>query len=97
MHRARTEGARDKQHLGLGLYVVEKIVTGHGGHIEVTSTRSEGTTFTVHLPRVFSPAGDLFVVYNHNIRELVDVNDRRRGYAFDSNQLLVKLQYALRY
>jgi signal transduction histidine kinase len=52
MQRARGDGARDKRHLGLGLYIVEKIVTAHGGSIEVTSTAEEGTTFTVRLPRV---------------------------------------------
>lgn len=51
MRRARSDGTRDKQHLGLGLYIVEKIVTGHRGRIEVTSIRDEGTTFSVHLPR----------------------------------------------
>ncbi len=45
----------------------------------------------------FSPLGDLFVVYNHNMRELLDPVDRIRGYGFDSNQLLVKLQYAFRF
>ena len=45
----------------------------------------------------FSPVGDLFVVYNHNVRELLDSFMVRRGYGFDSNQLLVKLQYAFRY
>jgi hypothetical protein len=38
----------------------------------------------------FHPLGDLFVVYNHNAR---DVGDRL---AFDSSQLLVKVQYAVR-
>ena len=51
MAQARGDGARDKRHLGLGLYIVEKIITAHGGSIEVTSTRSEGTTFMVRLPR----------------------------------------------
>jgi PAS domain S-box-containing protein len=37
--------------LGLGLYIVEQVVTGHGGRIEVQSTAPEGTTFRVLLPR----------------------------------------------
>ena len=45
----------------------------------------------------FSPVGDLFVVYNHNVNELLDRLDRHRGWAFASNQLLIKLQYAFRY
>lgn len=51
MQRAHGDGARDKRHLGLGLYIVERIVTAHGGTIEVTSGPDAGTTFTVHLPR----------------------------------------------
>ncbi len=58
----------------------------------------------------FSPLGDLFVVYNHNLRHDIDPAtglpstsptsldprvDRRWGLA--SNQLLVKVQYAWRY
>jgi len=38
----------------------------------------------------FDPLGDLFVVYNHNIVDLLD------RWELDSNQLLVKVQYALR-
>ena len=37
--------------LGLGLYIVERIVTAHGGTIDVTSSDQAGTTFTVRLPR----------------------------------------------
>jgi PAS domain S-box-containing protein len=37
--------------LGLGLYIVEQVVTGHGGRIEVHSTVEAGTTFRVLLPR----------------------------------------------
>ena len=51
MKQARGDGARDKNHLGLGLYIVEKIVTAHAGSIDVQSTRQHGTTFTIHLPR----------------------------------------------
>lgn len=44
----------------------------------------------------FTPTGDLFVVYNHNLRTL-DPLTRDRQLRFISNQLLVKLQYALQY
>jgi signal transduction histidine kinase len=37
--------------LGLGLYIVEQVVKGHGGRIEVTSTAESGTVFRVVLPR----------------------------------------------
>jgi signal transduction histidine kinase len=37
--------------LGLGLYIAERIVTAHRGRIDVESSESAGTTFTVHLPR----------------------------------------------
>ena len=60
----------------------------------------------------FSPLGDLFVVYNHNLRHDIDPETglpysggiqtdptRRldRRWGFASNQLLVKVQYAFRY
>jgi signal transduction histidine kinase len=37
--------------MGLGLYIVRQIVHAHGGTIEVASSESAGTTFTVRLPR----------------------------------------------
>ena len=36
--------------LGLGLYIAKKIVTAHGGTIEVQSSDDEGTTFVARLP-----------------------------------------------
>ena len=45
----------------------------------------------------FSPSGELFVVYNHNIRELLPTPGVPREWRFDSNQLLVKVQYDWRY
>jgi len=48
--------ARDAGHLGLGLYIANAIVVGHGGHIEVDSSDERGTTFTIHLP-VTRPGG----------------------------------------
>ena len=47
-----------------------------------------GTNTRMHW--TFRPVGDLFVVYNHNIRSIVD------RWRLDSNQLLVKLQYSWR-
>lgn len=44
----------------------------------------------------FNPLGDLFVVYNHNLRTRNPAT-RDRELVFESNQLLVKLQYAYRY
>ncbi|MCP3104759.1 PAS domain S-box protein [Myxococcus sp. K15C18031901] len=40
--------------LGLGLYIVEQVVKGHGGHIDVRSTAEAGTAFRVTLPRVLA-------------------------------------------
>lgn len=37
--------------LGLGLYIVERIVTAHGGSMHVESSSDGGTFFTMRLPR----------------------------------------------
>jgi phosphoserine phosphatase RsbU/P len=36
--------------VGLGLYIVEQIVLGHGGTVDVESSPARGTTFRVRLP-----------------------------------------------
>jgi signal transduction histidine kinase len=51
MKQSRSHGARDRRHLGLGLYIVDKIVRAHLGSVAVQSSREHGTTFTMHLPR----------------------------------------------
>ena len=43
--------SRTGQHLGLGLYIVDKIADAHGGAVEVQSSEERGTTFTMRLPR----------------------------------------------
>ena len=49
--RGDTPPAHDSGSLGLGLYIANEIVKGHGGRIDVESSEPGGTTFTVHLPR----------------------------------------------
>lgn len=41
----------DGSSLGLGLYIASTIAQGHRGTISVSSSETEGTTFTVTLPR----------------------------------------------
>ena len=53
-------------------------------------TDSDSVGVNTRLRWTFRPVGDLFVVYNHNVRSLVE------RWQLDSNQLLVKLQYAWR-
>ncbi len=53
-----------------------------------TDSRSIGTN--TRLRWTFRPVADLFVVYNQNVRSILD------RWRLDSNQLLVKLQYAFR-
>ena len=45
------QGSRKREGLGLGLYIVQAAVVGHGGTVEVTSDATTGTTFHVRLPR----------------------------------------------
>ena len=52
-------------------------------------SQSFGTN--TRLRWTFRPVADLFIVYNHNVRSILD------RWQLDSNQLLVKVQYALRY
>jgi hypothetical protein len=54
-----------------------------------TMSRSAG--LNSRLRWTFFALGDLFVIYNHNVRDLTD------RWQLDSNQLLIKFQYAFRY
>jgi signal transduction histidine kinase len=45
-HRAH----RDERGTGVGLAIVKRITAAHGGHVGVTSTPGQGSTFTVTLP-----------------------------------------------
>jgi PAS domain S-box-containing protein len=50
-YRRGPAAALGRGSIGLGLYISRQIVLGHGGHIDVRSSKEEGTTFTVWLPR----------------------------------------------
>ncbi|MDX1529431.1 MAG: ATP-binding protein, partial [Gammaproteobacteria bacterium] len=46
------EGGRSGKRAGtgLGLAISQRIVSHHGGRIQVESAKGEGTTFTIELP-----------------------------------------------
>lgn len=44
-------GARDGVNLGLGLYIVKEIAEAHQGSVSVSSSMTQGTAFTIRLPR----------------------------------------------
>lgn len=44
-------GSNEGRGLGLGLYIVRAIATAHGGSVDAASSRAEGTTFRLSLPR----------------------------------------------
>jgi hypothetical protein len=54
-------------------------------------TDSDSVGVNTRLRWTFTPVADLFVVYNHNVRELL------QRWQLDSNQVLIKVQYAFRY
>jgi signal transduction histidine kinase len=58
-HRlAASAAVAPDKNLGIGLYIVEKIIVAHGGTIDVESTEDNGTTFTIHLPRDLAVSAD---------------------------------------
>ena len=47
----RSNNVRDKDGVGIGLYLARQIISGEGGYIKVSSKVGEGTTFSVFLPK----------------------------------------------
>jgi signal transduction histidine kinase len=50
-----TPARADVTSLGLGLYIVDRIIDSHGGTIDVRSSAEAGTLFTIRLPRQVAP------------------------------------------
>jgi len=80
-------GTRVRFNVSPDLQVASFVQYADESHSFGTNTRLRWT---------FSPLGDLFVVYNHNLRTR-DPLTLQRTLAFDSNALSVKAQYAFRY
>jgi signal transduction histidine kinase len=49
--RPGAPASADPSNLGLGLFIADRIVKAHSGSIDVQSSRQEGTSFIVRLPR----------------------------------------------
>jgi len=60
-HRIERSAARTHEGSGIGLALVQELVTLHGGTIEATSTPGAGTEFRVHVPlgAAHLPAGSV--------------------------------------
>ncbi|MEX0930581.1 MAG: HAMP domain-containing sensor histidine kinase [Candidatus Paceibacterota bacterium] len=50
-YRGKNAQAIDRHQSGIGLYLAQQVIGLHGGHIEVSSVETEGTTFTITLPQ----------------------------------------------
>jgi PAS domain S-box-containing protein len=55
-YRSENESVTDETGTGLGLAITWEIINHHGGHIEVDSQPSKGSTFTITIPK-----GDLTI------------------------------------
>ncbi len=47
----RSQKVMDTEGLGIGLFLAREIVANGGGYIKVKSEESQGTTFSIFLPK----------------------------------------------
>jgi Domain of unknown function (DUF5916) len=98
-------GERNAGHLAEGSFTQDLA----GGRLSLTLTpdlqlaslvqydnESENVGTNTRLRWTFVPQGELFLVYNHNVRTLDPLTGRRQ-WVYEANALLLKVQYALRY
>ncbi len=57
----------DVVNLGMGLYLVDKVIKEHGGFIEIKSETEKGTCFELYLP---VPAGQPVETVRQPLRQL---------------------------
>ena len=80
--RSSTATEQAVQGIGLGLTIVQAIVTAHGGAIQVESSAGHGTTFIVHLPHrsrvTNSPLGEFTLERGDQSAALPQPADSRR-------------------
>lgn len=48
----RSETVREKEGIGVGLYLAREIISGQGGYIKVSGKLGEGSVFSVFLPKL---------------------------------------------
>ncbi|HJQ35977.1 MAG TPA: hypothetical protein VKB93_02450, partial [Thermoanaerobaculia bacterium] len=99
------DGEQDVGHMDTGHFVQNVIGTrarlNFSPNLQLSSLiqlddQSNSVGSNTRLRWTFSPLGDLFVVYNHNLLTR-DPQSLARQLGFESNQVLLKLQYAFRY
>ena len=65
------EGTASRKGTGMGLAIVRALLLAHGGAIEASSTRKEGTSFRFWVPLVEeNPASELAALRTANIQVL---------------------------
>ena len=73
-YRAQFSDTQTRRGAGLGLTLVQQIVTSHGGGVEVDSVRGTGSTFRLLFPRSKRPA-------THPVAPLTEAPDALRNFS----------------
>jgi two-component system phosphate regulon sensor histidine kinase PhoR len=58
-YRVDVTDSRAQGGTGLGLALVKHVLNRHGGRVTIESARSEGATFTLHLPLHSAPLAEM--------------------------------------